>query len=251
MSCPGGRILPLSLPRRWIHDLTVASRSFPTVAVRKELHVPDLIQARGRLEVAPRWSVLVFRAFGIVSSRMVPLRQSFLSFPSPRIYEHPVSVGALAVHREYQGGPAVFFGLIQAPEAQNLFALGEQVEGLVKGPVMENGAYRRLIRTSRLPAPLRRFAWWYATCVSGPVKSKSVGTFAVTSIAAMGIEICQFLSPVTTVLYYAPPEGAGEKLTVHAAFDHRVFDGWQIGQALEQLEHVLNEELVEEVLGMA
>jgi hypothetical protein len=95
---------------------------------------------------------------------------------------------------------------------------------------------------------LRRLLWWYCVSASGRQKSKILGTFAVNSIASMEMEVCQFISPVTTMLYYLPPSGSSETLVVHLAFDHRVYDGSLASEALVQLESVLNREIADEIL---
>jgi hypothetical protein len=245
---PAGRTIPLSLPRRWIGDLVAFSRRVPTVAVERTLHVPDLVKARRNAAQPPGWCPLVTRAFGLVSARQPELRRSYLEFPFPRLYEHPFSVASLVINREFQGEPAVFPGLMQAPETLSLREIEARLKHFTTGPMEEIGCYRRLIRTTKLPRPLRRFLWWYGLCTTGKQKSALFGTFSVNSVASMRMEVSQFLTPITTSLYFDLP-GAG-KLKVHLAVDHRVFDGIIMSRALGQLERVLNTEMAEEVAAL-
>ena len=56
----------------------------------------------------------------------------------------------------------------------------------------------------------------------------------------------QFMTPITSVIYFgAASQGTGE-MPVQIAFDHRVFDGYTAGRALSELEGVLNKEIADE-----
>lgn len=248
MRKPSGRTLPLSLPRRWIGDLVAFSRRVPTVAFERTLRVPDLIEARRNAADPPGWCPLVTRAFGLVSSRQPELRRSYLEFPFPRLYEHPFSVAAIAINREFQGEPAVFPGLMQAPENLSLREIEARVKQFTSGPIEELGCYRRLIRTTKLPRPLRRLLWWYGLCTTGKQKSAIFGTFSVNSVASLRMEVTQYLTPITTAIYYDLPRSG--KLKVRLAIDHRVFDGAIMSRALGQFEKVLNTEMAAEVAGL-
>jgi len=243
---PSGRTIPLSLPRRWVGDFVAFSQNIPTVAVGKTLKVKALFDARLKCSNPPAWCSLITKSFGIASARLPELRRTYLTFPGPHLYEHPESVAAIVVSREYLGEPAVFMGLMQAPEELALAEIQTRLRKLKEGPFAEIGSYRRLIRTTRLPRPLRRLLWWYGLCALGKQKSTNFGTFSVSSVRSSGITVLQFLSPITTALYYDSPDPAGE-LKVQMAFDHRVFDGETAGRALDKLEKVLNNEMVAEI----
>jgi len=246
MKKPSGHTIPLSLPRRWIGDLAAFSRNVPIVAVEKSLNVKALVEARRPMTEAPGWCALITRAFGLVSARQPELRRTYLTFPSPRLYEHPQSVAAIVVGRDFSGEAAVFLGLIQGPENIPLPGLQARVRQLRDAPVTEIGSYRRLIRTTKFPRPMRRLLWWYGLCASGKQKSNIFGTFSVNSVRTMGIRVIQFISPGTTAIYYDSPDPSGA-LNVQMAFDHRVFDGTTAGRALAELENVLNGEMVREI----
>lgn len=245
MKKPAGHSIPLSLPRRWIGDLAAFSRNVPIVVVEKSLNVKALWEARRKVADPPGWCALVTRSFGLVSARQPELRRSYLGFPFPRLYEHPQSVAAIVVGRDFLGEPAVFLGLIQGPESIPLPDVQARVRQLKEGPVTDIGSYRRLIRTTKLPRPARRLLWWYGLCVSGKQKSTIFGTFSVNSVRTMGIRMMQFLSPITTSLYYDSPDGEG-KMKIQMVFDHRVFDAATAGRALGELEKVLNDEMAGE-----
>jgi len=246
MKKPSGRTIPLSLPRRWIGDLVAFSQKVPTVAVERTLRVKALTDARGSVSNPPGWCAIFTKSFGIVSARFPELRRSYLNFPFARLYEHPQSVAALVVGRDFQGEDAVFLGLMQAPETLSLPEIQRRVRQLKESPIKEMGSYRRLIRTTKFPWPIRRMLWWYGLCVSGKQKSTNFGTYSVNSVRTMGIRMIQFLVPITSTLYYSSP-GADGELNIQMAFDHRVFDALTAGRALAELEKVLNNEMVAEI----
>ena len=248
MSPAQGRTIPLSLPRRWVGDLLAFSQRVPTVAGEKILRLRPLMEARRSANYRPSWCALVTKSFGIVSSRIPELRRSYLGFPYPRLYEHAVSVAAIAVNREFQGEPAVFMGLMQAPENRSLREIDAHLVELTKGPHGEIGCYRRLIRTTRLPRPIRRLLWWYGLCVDGKQKSCIFGTFSVNSTASMRFQVRQFVTPITSTLYYSSV-GANGDMPVQMAIDHRVFDGVTVGRAFAELEKVLTKDMVAEISG--
>ena len=245
---PSGRTIPLSLPRRWIGDLAAFSRNVPTVAGEKILRVKALAGARRRVPMPPSWGSLVTKAFGIVSARIPELRRSYLSFPFPRLYEHPVSVAAIVVNRDFHGEPAVFLGLMQAPESLSLREIESRLRQFRESPFEQIGCYRRLIRTTRLPRPVRRLLWWYGLCVAGKERSCTFGTFAVNSLPSKRGRLTHFLNPITSMLYYGS-SGTADELSVQMPFDHRVIDGITSIRALSELQRVLNGEMVEEVAG--
>jgi hypothetical protein len=246
MKKASGRTLPLSLPRRWVGDLVAFAQKVPTVMAERTLNVNALAAARLQVANPPSWCALITKAFGLVSARMPEFRLSFLGFPYPRLYEHPCSVAAIAINRRYGDESAVFLGLMQAPETLPLQEVNRRVRHFVESPVEEIGCYRRLIRTAKLPLPLRRILWWYGLNGRGKIRSKTFGTFCVNSVGSFDLRITQCLTPITTMIYYRSPGPRGE-LAIQAAFDHRVFDAIIIHLGLTELEKFLNNEMVVEV----
>src|SRR3954452_7842157 len=108
---PKGRSLPLSAPRRFINDLVHFARKVPSVPVSRLMDVGPLIVPRQTHPARPSWSVLFMKALGLVAAEHPPLRRALMTFPFVRLYEHPESICALAIEREYQGEEGIFVGL--------------------------------------------------------------------------------------------------------------------------------------------
>jgi hypothetical protein len=106
-------------------------------------------------------------------------------------------------------------------------------------PVEEVGTFRRTLRVSRLPRPLRRLLWWIGLNFSGYRRARNWGTFGVSVYSGLGAESLHPLSPLTTTLNYGVIAEDGA-VDVRVIYDHRVLDGSSIARALADLEETLN-----------
>src|SRR5205085_3878235 len=111
-------------------------------------------------------------------------------------------------------------------------------------PVEMIGTFRRALRISRLPRPVRRALWWYALNSSGYKRARNLGTFGVSVYSGLGAEGLHPLSPLTTTLNYGVIAEDGT-VDVRVVYDHRVLDGATVARALEDLEGILNHVLPE------
>jgi hypothetical protein len=243
---PKGRSVPLSEPRRFIIDLLHFARQVPSVPVSREMDVSALVAARAAHPTRPSWALILMRAYGLVCAKNPPLRRALLTFPRPRLYEHPISVCALALEREYQGEEGIFVGLFRGPEVPSLVRLQEPLEWYRKTPLHEIGFYRQALRVSRLPWPVRWLLWWSTLNVSGFKRAKRFGTFGLSSYGSLGAESLHPISPLTTTLTYGPIDADG-RVCVKLIYDHRVLDGAYIARRLEELEATLNGPILEEL----
>jgi hypothetical protein len=234
------------LPRRWIADLMHASRGVPLVSFERHMDVSAVAAARRQLADPPGWCAIFTKAYGIVTLSRPELRTVYMTFPWPRLYEHPHSIASVAVERHWHGEPAVFFGLILQPGKQPLEKMERYLRRFKEAPVDEIGDLRRLVQTARYPRLIRRLLWWYGLNWSGNHRAKNAGTFGVSVTAGLGASAVKLISPLTTTLNYGPLDEAGW-LNVVLHFDHRVIDGAPIARALAHLEHVLNNEIVSEL----
>jgi hypothetical protein len=113
-------------------------------------------------------------------------------------------------------------------------------------PVENIGLFRRGLKVSRLPGPLRRFMWWIGLNSSGPKRAKRLGTFGVSVYAGLGASSLHPLSVLTTTLNYGLLEPDGS-VDVRLIYDHRVMDGGTVARALAALEEILNQDILAEL----
>ncbi len=241
-----GRTIPLSLPRRLIGDLVHFARKIPSVPVQRRMDLSAVVSARDALADRPSWFAIFTKAYGEVAARLPELRRAYLSFPRSHLYEHPHNIASVAIEREYQGEPGVFFAHLRGPEQQALRELDAHLRRFKEEPIEHIGLFRRALAMSRLPRPLRRLMWWIGLNSSGPKRAKRMGTFGVSVYSGLGAESLHPLSPLTTTLNYGVIRANGE-VDVRIIYDHRVMDGAVIARALALLEQVLNREIVGEL----
>jgi hypothetical protein len=241
-----GRYLALSPMRRFVSDMLDFARRVPTVPVERSIDVAKALELRGRLSQKFSWCALFLRAYGLVNVRFPELRRAYMEFPRPRLYEHPFSIASVAVERLYQGELCVFFGHIRGPENQTLQELESYVREYKEMPVEQVGIYRRALRISRFPNPLRRLMWSYGFHTSGPGRARRFGTFGLSTYSSLGAQSLHPLSPLSTTLNYGPikPDCT---VNVRIVYDHRVMDGCTIARVLGALEEVFNSELLIEM----
>jgi len=244
MSEPRGRHLPLSLPRRLVGDLVHQSRAM--VCIERRMSLAGLVAAREACSPRPGWCAVFTKAFALVAARRPELRRAYMGFPVPHLYEHARNVATIAVERRFGGEEAVFFLHVRSPERLALGEIQARLRAAQELPVEDIGSFRRALRVSRLPRPVRRAAWWVGLNVSGKQRERHFGTFGVSVTAGLGAVGIYLLSPLTTTLYYGRFEDDGS-LDVRLAFDHRVLDGGVVARALCELEEVLLADIVAEL----
>jgi hypothetical protein len=245
-----GRAISLSLPRRFICDLLHAARHAPIITFERRVDVLAVIAARKHLKQPPSWAVLFAKGFAIVADRLPEFRRAYLPLPWPHLWEAETNIAAIAVERDYRGEPGVFFGMLKSPHEKSIAELAAKLHEWKTAPLEEVAIFRRVLRYSRLPLPLRRLLWWAAVSWSGGVKARNFGTFGISLTGAAGATATNLIAPVTASLNCGviKPDGTMD-LRLH--FDHRVLDGMTAARALADLEDVLKKEIVAEMEAMA
>jgi hypothetical protein len=184
------------------------------------------------------------KAYGLVAANHPPLRQTYIGWPWAHVYEHPFSVGVLAVSRTEPSGDSLYWGRFIAPETQPLVEMQSQLDHYKTGST--ETTFRRQQRFSRLPTPLRRLAWWLGMNVFPRKRAKHMGTFSLSTLASSGAINRYHPSPLTTSLTYGPMDAHGQA-PVTLLFDHRVMDGHLVARALTDLEAVLHGPITHEL----
>ncbi len=251
MGSDAGRTLKVSPYRRFIADMLHFACRVPSVPVERVMNLAETMAARLRVgRQRPTWTALFVKAYGMTAREFAELRRAWLTFPYTRIYEHPYTICAVAVEREFQGEHAVLAGLVRAPENQSLMAITRYLRRLKDAPPESIGYFRRVVTMSALPRPLRRLLWWSTLNCSGHKRAKRLGTCGVSSYGQLGAEQLRPLCPLTSLLTFGPVQADG-RVRVRIIYDHRVTDGAQIGRALIRLEEIMTQEIVAELNELA
>jgi len=243
-----GRSIPLSLPRRFIGDLVHFAQQVPSHTMERRMRLRALAAAREAAFPRPGWAAIFLKAYALLAARRPELRQIYLPFPTPHLYEHPRNIASVAVSRPWgdDGEEAVFFGLIRSPETLGVWDIERRLQEFKEQPLETNSAYRRILWLTRMPRPIRRLLWWASLNLSGGFQAEYVGTYALSVVSSLGASGLQLLSPLTAALNYGVLERDGS-LDVRLTYDHRVRDGRSAARALADLEDVLLGEVINEL----
>lgn len=246
MAHPHGRKIKLTPNRRFMCDLMYLSRGVPLISMQRVMHLGELAKARRAVMPRPSWCAMFTKAYALVAARNNVLRQAYISFPTPHLYEHPVNVASVSVERKIGDEDAVFFTHIRRPETHRLNDIDVHLQRCKDAPVESIGTYKRLLTVSKLPWLLRRLLWWYGFHTTGHRRARYFGTFGVSVVSGQQSETIHLQSPVATTLNYGIVEPDG-KVTVRMQYDHRVLDGCTGARILNELDTTLMHEILDEV----
>jgi hypothetical protein len=240
-----GTVRKLSVPRRLVADLMHASRRVPFVSLRRTLDIRPLIEARAASAPGPGWAAIFAKAFCLVARDEPVLRTLYLKWPWPHFYELPRSVGMVAIARKQDGQDCVLPQKVAAPDELPLAEVDALIRHAKEAPIDEVPAFRKILRTTRLPLPLRRL-FWAIGLNFGRQRANYFGSFGVTSVAAYGAGQLHAVSPGPFVLSYGV-EKPDQTMDVVLRWDHRITDAAPMAKALNRLEQVLNGEIAAEL----
>jgi hypothetical protein len=222
------------------------ARKIPSIPVVRPMNLAPLAQARGQAADPVSWSAVFIRAYALVCAEVPDLRRVWISWPTPHLHEHPHTVCAVAVERDWQGEKVVLMGRLRSPESASLSTLQGHLRDLQTAPVWSVSAFRNSLRFGGLPTLLQRLVLWNKLDVSGERHVKYVGTFGMTNYGMLGAESLHPLGPQATVLTLSPIRPGGE-VNVKLVYDHRVLDGRTIARSLARLEDVLHGPILAEL----
>lgn len=242
----GRRRLPRS--RALTCDVLHYHAKVPTCAHDRICDLNPVAEIRRQLPVRISWTLLFIKAFGLVAREFPVLRQVYQPWPWPHIYQHPQSVGMMAIQREHHGEPWLFWGRFSRPETQSLLEMQNQLHRYLNDPVTI--IFKRQWQLSAFPTPIRRLFWWWTLNLAGAKRPRRAGTFFLTTLAGRGAEIQHPPAFLTSNMTYGPFDEQG-RCRVTIAYDHRLTDGSQIADCLLALENTLNGSIAEELKQIA
>jgi hypothetical protein len=238
--------MPLSLPRQLICDYLHFAKKIPSVPVQRRMRLGEVVAARAATGLRPSWCAIFLKAYGFVTAACPSLRRSYMAFPRPRLYEHPINVASVAIERKIGDEDAVLFAHVRQPETLSLAEIDHRLRRFKEQPLESFGDFRRILLMYRFPRPVRRVMWWLALNLWGRKRAVFMGTSGITVYAGLGAASLHPLSLLTTTLNYGVIEPDGS-VDVRIIYDHRVLDGATVARALAELERVLTHEILAEL----
>lgn len=233
------------MPRRLVADLMHASIRVPFVSLTRTLDIRPLLEARALAARPPGWAAIFVKAFSLVAKDQPVLRTLYAKWPWPSFYELPRSIAMVAIARVEDGQDCVLPQKVPAAEHLPLTEVDAQIRHAKDAPIDEVPAFRKILRVTRLPLPLRRFMWLVGLNF-GRQRANWFGSFGVTSVAAYGAGELHALSPGPFILSYGVV-APDQTIDVVLRWDHRIADAALIAKALTRLEQVLNSEIAAEL----
>jgi hypothetical protein len=235
----------ISLRRRLICDLMHASMGVPFVSLSRSLNIRPLLEARARATAPAGWAAMFVKAFALVARDEPILRTLYVKWPWPGFYELPKSVATVAIARVDDGEECVLPQRIAAPEALSLAVVDADIRRAKTAPIQDVPMFRKIMRATRLPLPLRRLSWAIGLNF-GRQRGNWFGSFGVSSVAAYGGGELHPITPGPFVVSYGVVE-PDQTIRVVIRWDHRVTDAAPIARVLTRLEQVLNTEIAAEL----
>jgi hypothetical protein len=153
----------------------------------------------------------------------------------------------VAIARVEDGEECILMERVTEADQIALAAIDAQLHRAKEAEIDQIPCFRRIMRITRLPLPLRRMGYWLAGR-TGRWHSTNFGSYGVTSAAAHGGGQLHAIGPGPYVLSYGVAS-AGGTIDVVLRWDHRVTDAAPIARALTRLEQVLNGEITAELRG--
>ena len=242
-----GKVRKISMPRRLVADLMHASIGVPFVSLTRSLNVRQLVEARALAAQPPGWAAIFVKAFSVVARDEPILRTLYVRWPWPSFYELPSSIAMVAIARVEDGQDCALPQKVPAADTLPLAEIDAQIRHAKDAPIADVPAFRKVLLVTRLPLPLRRFAWLIGLNF-GRQRANFFGSFVVTSVAAYGAGELHALSPGPFILSYGVVK-QDQTVDVVIRWDHRISDAALIARTLNRLEQVLNTEIAAELRG--
>jgi hypothetical protein len=232
--------------RRLILDICRASCTVPTFAVDRNIPLEQVHRTRKNTRVRIGWATLFARAYGLVAAEVPQLRQTFISLPWPRLYQHPSSIVSITINRvePQTGEERLVWSRVRNIERLTLQEIQGGIEQHQHGDISELFRERRILEA--MPGPIRQVAWHLLMRWMGRKRARHLGTFSLSTLANFGTTNHAHPLIVTSSLSYGPlDDNFCSRVTLQA--DHRVLDGAVLARALVRLEDVMNTVIIDEL----
>jgi hypothetical protein len=218
----------------------------PLAGILSDIDVRPLAEIRRQIRPRLAWNVLLMKAYAQVAARHPELRQLYVGFPWPHIYQHDRNVCMLAVNREIAGEHRLLFARFESPESRPLTVLQQQYDHVREAPVEEIKQFRHQMRFADCPGFVRRIGWWVMTNLWVRKAASHMGTFGMTLSSFKQTFGTGHLGPNTTTLGVDVISRNGISRTL-LTFDHRILDGKPAVDILDELGRELRGPILEEL----
>lgn len=241
-----GKRIAFSNGRCLVNDVIRIAKKFPSAAFGGSFDAGSVARLRRLTRPKISWNVLYMKAYAKVARQYPALRQCYMGFPWPYLYEHDRNVCMLTLSREYKGEERLLFARFNNPENESLTDLQARYDYLRHAPIEEIKQFRHQVNFAKVPGLLRRLSWWVMMNLWPETRCGQIGTFGMSISGYKGVYGNQHLGPITTILGVDPvPRKGVSRLLL--TFDHRVLDGVPATEIMHQLQTTLTTEIRDEL----
>jgi hypothetical protein len=229
-----------------VNDFVHFAAQSPTAGGTYSVRMRSVAVARRTCQPLICWAAIFTKAMALTAAKWPELRQCYMSLPWPHLYEHPHSTATFVIERMWNGERVILCDLIRWPESLSLREIDHRLRGMKGAKIEALGGFRRIIRITGYPLPVRRLLWNLALKGWGRLRARYIGTFCVNLLTGRHGHVSQSFTLHGISLYCGPLETDGT-MKVCVFFDHRIIDGAGIARWLADLEATLNHDIVAEL----
>jgi hypothetical protein len=219
----------------------------PLLVVRRAVKIASALEARKAAATRVSLGAIMVKAYALTADAFPELRQVYLKYPLPHMYEYPESFANVTIERVVDGEQVVLGRLIRNPSALPLTEIDRILKHANTAPLTEIKDFALSLRVARMPLLVRRALWWLALNI-GRKRANFLGTFGMSAMPLRNFEgIYSPTSWTTLVGYSFGMLDSEDSLIVILLCDHRVIDAAQSARILAKLEAVLADAIVKEL----
>ncbi len=241
-----GKRIKYSNGRRLVDDVIRIGNRVPSAGLTGDFDAGLVAKFRRLSRPKISWNVLYMKAYAIVAANEPALRQSYVGFPWPYLYQHDENVCMMTINRECEGEERLFFARFGEPQNETLTDLQSRYDYFRREPVENIQQFRHQINFAKVPSLVRRFAWWTMLNLWPEKRASHVGTFGMSISGYKGTYGSRHLGPLTTILGVDPTPRMGVSRLL-LTFDHRVLDGAPATDVLVKVQRMLTTAVREEL----
>jgi pyruvate/2-oxoglutarate dehydrogenase complex dihydrolipoamide acyltransferase (E2) component len=212
------------------------SRAIPAVTQSREINLAKLVAVRNAAPVNISWAALFVRAMVLVADRWPPLRQCYMRWPWPHVFQSDESVIMVAVQRKFRDEDWLFFGRFRSPHTNSLSTIENRMNKYRNGPVEK--VFQVQLNQGALPWLVNWAMAGFAYYIDAERRARHFGTIGLTTVGSRGSTIDTPPVINAATFSYGPIDAEGCcRLTV--SYDHRLLDGAPIAEMLADMESTL------------
>ncbi len=137
--------MPLSTARKFLIDLFWIAKRVPVSVIAGRIHLASLIAARNNCVAPPPFTVMFAKALAQIAGNIPELRQNYVRYPVPHLYETFQSSVSILIEREIDGASSVMPVLLKSPDTAALDELAWQLSAAKNDPQTEVRHIQRLL----------------------------------------------------------------------------------------------------------